>query len=277
MGSDLVQVTAAIEGRIHALGRVVVAYSGGVDSSVVAALAHRALGDAALAVTAVSPALASGELDAARGVARRIGIRHVEIATDEFARDGYRRNKRDRCYHCKTELYTSLAGCADGATVLSGANADDLGDWRPGLRAAAEHAVVHPLVEEGVGKDLVRQIARALGVSSADKPASPCLASRIPYGTRVERDALRRVDEAEQAVRALGFSELRVRHLGPVGKLEVSQPELDRALSPAMRPRIAAAIAGAGYERAAIDLSPFRSGALNRAQRGTPIELEIPA
>jgi uncharacterized protein len=256
---------------------VVVAFSGGVDSSVVAALALRALGEAATAVTAASPALAGGELNAARDVARHIGIRHLVIATDELQRDGYRRNERDRCYHCKTELYESLAGIAGGATLLSGANADDLGDWRPGLKAASERGVVHPLVEEDAGKQTVRDLARLLGLPSADKPASPCLASRIPYGTRVEPLVLRRVDAAERGVRALGFAELRVRHLGPVGKLELAQADLPRALSPEMRPRIAAAIAAAGYERAAIDPKPFRSGALNRAPGHAPIELTMPA
>src|SRR6185312_5508255 len=160
-------------------------------------LAQRALGDRALAVTAVSPALASGELSGARSVAEAVGIAHETITTDELARAGYRANDRDRCYHCKSELYDALAAVAEGrgyAAVLSGANADDTGDWRPGLVAAQEHGVVHPLLEAGATKADVRALARALAVPSADKVASPCLASRIPYGTPVDPATLQRID-----------------------------------------------------------------------------------
>jgi uncharacterized protein len=244
----------------------VVAFSGGVDSSVVAALAARALGTRALAVTAVSPALATGELDAAADVARAIGIAHETIATAELEREGYRANGRDRCYHCKTELYSRLAAVADDRrleAVLSGANADDLGDWRPGLRAADEHRVVHPLLESGIGKEEVRDMARALGVPSADKPASPCLASRLPYGTPVEPDTLRQVDRAEQALRALGYRVLRVRHHGELGRVELAGEELPRAL--AQPGAIVAAVQRAGYARVEISGEPFRSGSLNAA------------
>jgi pyridinium-3,5-biscarboxylic acid mononucleotide sulfurtransferase len=182
-----------LESFIGQLDGAIVAFSGGVDSSLVAALAARALGPRALAITAVSPALAAGELDGAVGVAHAVGIAHRTITTDELAREEYRRNDRFRCYHCKTELYDSLQGvaAAEGyAAVLSGANADDVGDWRPGLRAAAEHGVRHPLLELGVGKEEVRAMARKLGVPSAEKPAAPCLASRLPYGTQVTPDAL---------------------------------------------------------------------------------------
>lgn len=245
-----------------------------MDSSVVAAAAHRVLGDRALAVTAVSPALADGELDGARSVAGAIGIAHRIVRTDELAREGYRRNGRDRCYHCKTELYETLAALAraEGVPVLfSGANADDVGDWRPGLKAAAKHGVRHPLLEAGMGKDDVRALARALRIPSADKPASPCLASRIPYGTAVEPATLARIDAAEQALRALGYRELRVRHFGDTGRVELPADDLVRASTPAQRDAIVRAVRSAGYDDAQIDPEPFRSGSLNRLRTPLPL------
>jgi uncharacterized protein len=254
-----------LETRIGSLGSCVVAFSGGVDSSLVAALAARSLGARALAVTAISPALATGELDGARGVARAIGIRHETITTAELERPGYRANDRDRCYHCKSELYEQLGALAARrryAAVLSGANADDLGDWRPGLRAAEEHAIVHPLVEARVGKDEVRRLARELGVPSADKPASPCLASRIPYGTVVDPDVLAQVDRAELGVKALGYGVLRVRHYGTLGRVELPEDAL-AALTEDRRREIAVAVTAAGYAEVEISEEPFRSGSLN--------------
>jgi uncharacterized protein len=254
-----------LETRIGSVGSCIVAFSGGVDSSLVASLAARALGDRALAVTAVSPALASGELDGACAVAAAVGIRHETITTAELERDGYRRNDRDRCYHCKSELYDSLAAIGEArgfAALLSGANADDLGDWRPGLTAAAEHGVIHPLLEAGVGKEEVRRLARALGIPSAEKPAAPCLASRIPYGVEVDPRVLAQIDRAELALKALGHRVLRVRHYGTRGRVELADDEL-AALTASDRAAIVAAVVAAGYANAEIADEPFRSGSLN--------------
>jgi uncharacterized protein len=223
------------------------------------------LGDRALAVTAVSPALATGELDGARDVASAVGIEHEVIATAELEREGYRRNDRDRCYHCKSELYDQLEALATRrgyAAVLSGANADDIGDWRPGLTAAAEHGVLHPLLEAGVGKNEVRELARALGVPSAEKPASPCLASRVPYGTVVDPSVLAQIDRAELAVKALGYRVLRVRHYDTLGRVELPEDAL-RALTLQTREEIVEAVVAAGYQEVEIADEPFRSGSLN--------------
>jgi uncharacterized protein len=265
---------AELESVIATAPSAIVAFSGGVDSSLVAAATARVLGDRAIAVTAVSPALATGELDGARNVAAAIGIRHRAITTDELARAGYRRNGPDRCYHCKTELYDRLADLAreEGyATVFSGANVDDLGDWRPGLKAASEHDVRHPLVEADFRKEDVRNQATALRIPSAEKPAMPCLASRIPYGTEVDPEVLAQIDRAERAVRALGFGDLRVRHLGHLGKVELAERDLAKAAD--RRADVIAAILDSGYERAEIDPEPLRSGSFT-GMRQIPVNVK---
>jgi pyridinium-3,5-biscarboxylic acid mononucleotide sulfurtransferase len=262
---EVITKIAAAEQHIAQFASAIVAFSGGVDSSLVAALAFRALSDQALAVTAVSSALATGELDGARHVAASIGIAHEVISTDEMARPGYRDNGNDRCYHCKSELYDRLVEVASSrrfAVLLSGANADDQGDWRPGLHAAEEHGVRHPLLELGIGKTMVRAMAQHLGVPSAEKPASPCLASRVPHGTPVDPQVLAQIDQAELAVRALGYGVLRVRHYGELAKLELSEQDLLRALTADERLHLTEAVRSAGYRHVAIDTEPFRSGAL---------------
>jgi pyridinium-3,5-biscarboxylic acid mononucleotide sulfurtransferase len=254
---------ATLEALLSGLDGAVVAFSGGVDSSVVAAVAGRVLGDAALAVTAVSPALASGEIEAAAAVAAAIPVGHRVVTSTELDREGYRRNDRDRCYHCKTDLYDRLTTIAGGRVVLSGANADDLGDWRPGLIAAAEHGVRHPLVEAGMGKARIRALAALLDLPSAAKPASPCLASRIPYGTPVSEPVLAQIDRAEAALHARGYAVLRVRHHGDLGRVQIAGDELGRVDAPGERAAIEAAVRAAGYREVEIDPHPFRSGSLN--------------
>ena len=255
---------AELQACIGRMDSALVAFSGGVDSSLVAAVAAKVLGERALAVTAVSPALATGEIDGARAVAAAIGIEHRVITTDELSRPEYRRNDRFRCYHCKSELYDRLAQIAmiEGyGTLLSGANADDTSDWRPGLTAAAEHDVRHPLVECGIDKAQVRDLARSLAVPSADKPASPCLASRLPYGTEVTPETLAKVDRAESAVKALGFRELRVRHYGRLARVELVANDLPRAL--ADTEALVEAVVQTGYEHVEISRRPLKSGSLN--------------
>ena len=258
--------------RIAALGRVVVAYSGGVDSSLVLRVAREQLGEGALGVIGRSDSYARRELELALAQSAGFGAAVEVVTTGELSDPTFASNTAERCYHCKSELYRRLDAVAarfGAAAVLDGTIADDLADWRPGRRAAAEHDVVSPLLELGFTKADVRAAAAHLGLESHDKPASPCLASRIPYGTTITAAILAQVERAEEALRSLGFSELRVRHHGEVARVELAAAEMARALEPEMRGRMVASIRGAGYRFVALDLEGFRSGSLNRSLAGS--------
>ncbi len=252
--------------RLVELGPVVVAFSGGVDSGLLAWVAHEALGaDGAVAVTAVSPSLAPTELDDCRRLADAWGLRWVPVATDEVSRPEYLVNGADRCFHCKSELMDKLTPIAEAesATVVLGVNLDDLGDHRPGQRAAAERGAQFPLVDAGFTKDDIRAAARQLGLDIWDKPAAACLASRVPYGTAVTLGTLGRVAAAEEALRRLGFRQLRVRHYGDLARIELDPADLERAV--VERSSVVAAVQAAGYSYVTVDLEGFRSGNLNNA------------
>ena len=259
---DLETRESHVRALLRGYGEVLVAYSGGVDSALVLKLAHDELGSRALGVTAYSPSVARGELQQALRFARAIGASHRIVRTDEIDDPSYAANPSNRCYYCKSTLYRALAGVArrEGIRhVANGTNLDDLGDHRPGLEAAAEFQVVSPLRDAGLTKSDVRALARGLGLAIWDKPASPCLASRIPYGSRVTRDKLARIEEAEEYLRGLGLRDLRVRHFGARARVEA--PAGDLAALDAHIEEIRARLREIGFEQ--VELCELRSGALN--------------
>jgi uncharacterized protein len=245
-----------------------VAFSGGVDSAVVAKAAAIALGDAAVAVTGTSASLAAGELEAAEQIAQLIGIRHVVVATDELASPDYLKNAPDRCYHCKTELYSQLERLLPKLgvkAIVNGANADDLGDYRPGMQAASEHRIHSPLADCGITKAEVRELAAAWGLPVWDKPATPCLSSRIAYGEEVTPDRLAMIDQAERFLRGRGLANLRVRyHRGDLARIEVSLADLPRLCDADFRRELTAELRQLGFKFVTLDLEGFRSGSLNQ-------------
>ena len=256
----------ALRAGLVALGDVVVAFSGGADSAFVAKVATDALGpERVLCVTAVSPSLAPEERDDCRSLAVEWGLRHLEVTTDELADPSYAANDGSRCYHCKASLMAALgpvtAAAVPRATVVLGVNLDDLDDHRPGQAAAAERGAVFPLVAAGFTKADVRNWSRRLGLRTWDKPAAACLASRVPYGTRVTFATLDSVARAESGLRNLGFRQLRVRHYGDTARIEV--PEADLAEVVSRRDAVSAAVHAAGYRYVTLDLDGFRSGNLN--------------
>ena len=244
--------------------RVIVAFSGGVDSSLVAYVAAETLGDRALAVTSGSRSLKRSDLTLATELADKWGMQHRVIVTDELTKPDYRANPVDRCFHCKTSLYDALDAIAaelNGATVLNGTNCDDLGDHRPGLVAADEHNVASPLLEAGFTKADIRNLAAHLGLDNAAKPQAACLSSRFPYGSHITEERLAQVERAENTLAELGFSQFRVRHHEEVARLELVPAEMARALR--LAEDIERRIKACGYRFVAMDLAGFRSGSLN--------------
>jgi pyridinium-3,5-biscarboxylic acid mononucleotide sulfurtransferase len=251
---------------LETMGSVIVAYSGGADSAYLAWAAHRALGDNAVAITADSASLPESHRADAEAFALDHGIRHEYILTHEFDNPDYVANNPDRCFHCKDELFTRLDEVAKErgiAHVIYGVNVDDLGDYRPGQRAAKLHEVKAPLVEAGLRKAEIRELSKRAGLSTWDRPASACLSSRIPYGTPVTIHNVTTVDRGEDAIRALGFRQFRVRFHGDVVRIEVAPEELERAMTPEMAQRFTAIFKGLGFHYVTLDLEGYRQGSLN--------------
>jgi pyridinium-3,5-biscarboxylic acid mononucleotide sulfurtransferase len=263
----------ALDDALAGLGSLLVAYSGGVDSAYLAARAYRVLGGRMLAVTADSASLSEHQRSIAVQVAREVGFAHRLVPTRELLNPLYARNAPDRCYHCKAELFLTLRPLALAfgyAHVAYGLILDDLSDFRPGQRAAREAGALQPLADARLDKQDVRALSSAMGLPSAELPASPCLASRLAYGVSATAEALLRVERAEAGVRQMGFRELRVRDLGGRARVELARGELDRLSDPALRARVVAVVSEAGFDEVEIDPAGYRSGRLNEALLGPP-------
>src|SRR5262245_20659934 len=272
---DTATALAALRGVIRGYGSAITAFSAGIDSTLVAVVAQQELGSRALAATAVSPSLAPSELDDALALAASLGLAHRLVHTREVEDPRYASNPIDRCYFCKTHLYTELEVLATevgAAHILNGLNVDDLGDWRPGARAAAERQIVRsPLHEAGLGKPAIRAVARELGLPNWDKPALACLSSRVTYGDVVTPDKLMRIGQAEQALRGFGFRQLRVRHFANRARVEIAPDELPRVEAEHLAPRIESALLALGFPAVEIDPRGYRSGRLNEGVVPLPV------
>jgi uncharacterized protein len=256
----------ALEDRLRALGSLMIAYSGGVDSAFLAAMAHRVLGNKMLAVLADSPSLARRDMEQASAFAHAEGIPLRVIQTEELEKPEYQRNDANRCFHCKTELFDGMKalGAELGfAQIAYGMNADDTRDYRPGQRAAQEQSVLAPLAEVGLSKAEIRSLAKAAGYTLWDRPAAPCLSSRVEYGRTVTREVLEQVEKGEESLRMLGFREFRVRHHGELARVEIARAELPRALAMEMLDAISAELRKVGFKYITLDCSGFRSGSMN--------------
>lgn len=269
-----IEISPITQARFDALrrlfrewGDVAVALSGGVDSAFIAAAAVDALGaEHVLALTADSPAVPREDVEAARQAAASLGVRHMMLATDEFSQEDYLANEPDRCYHCKSTLYRfaeEAVAALGGWTIVNGANADDLGDYRPGLKAAAERGVRAPAAEVGLTKAEIRLLSRRLGLDTAEKPASPCLSSRVQYGERITPEKLSRIEQAERYLKSLGLAECRVRHHDNLARIEVPQRWLPLFAQPQWAAMIADRLKALGYAYVTLDLQGFRSGSMN--------------